>query len=45
MPYLAENCVVEVTSIISAQGETPLACPPTPPIVTGYLQLIKHMEL
>ncbi|HEM3491903.1 TPA: 6-phospho-beta-glucosidase [Streptococcus suis] len=45
IPYLPENCVVEVTSIISAQGATPLACPPTPPIVTGYLQLMKQMEL
>ncbi|MGQ7371256.1 6-phospho-beta-glucosidase [Streptococcus suis] len=45
IPYLPENCVVEVTAIITAHGAIPLGCPPSPPLVTAYLKLMKEMEL
>lgn len=45
IPFLPEDCVVEVSCLITAQGAIPLACPPSPPIVRGYLQHMKQMEL
>lgn len=45
IPYLPENCVVEVSCLITAQGAIPLACPPTKGLVKGYLKLMKEMEL
>ncbi|HEL2298373.1 TPA: 6-phospho-beta-glucosidase [Streptococcus suis] len=43
--YLPEDCVVEVSSVITAQGALPLVCPKTPMVVRGYLQQMKQMEL
>ncbi len=45
IPYLPEDCVVEVSSIITAQGALPLVSPKTPMVVRGYLQQMKQMEL
>lgn len=45
IPYLPEDCVVEVSCLITAQGAIPLACPATGRLVTGSLKLMKEMEL
>ena len=39
------DCVVEVSSIINAQGAQPLAFGPMHPAEKGWLQLMKNMEL
>lgn len=45
IPFLPENCVVEVSSLITSQGALPLATPKVPEFVKGYLQQMKQMEL
>ncbi|WP_438832556.1 6-phospho-beta-glucosidase [Streptococcus pluranimalium] len=45
IPFLPENCVVEVSSLITSQGAIPLSTPEVPTILKGYLQLMKEMEL
>lgn len=43
--YLPKDCVVEISTIITANGPIPLAVPTVSPFVKGYLQMMKQMEL
>ncbi len=42
--FLPSDCIVEVTSLISAKGAEPLAWGTMPPAQRGWLQMMKAME-
>lgn len=44
IPELPPDCVVEVSSLISARGAEPIAWGPLHPAVRGWLQMMKAME-
>lgn len=45
VPDLPADCVVEVSSYISAKGALPIAFGPLAPAERGWLQVMKNMEL
>lgn len=43
--FLPHDAVVEISTIITANGPIPLAVPEVSPFVKGYIQMMKQMEL
>lgn len=44
LPCLADDSIIEITSLITSSGAIPLAWGNMPPLQKGYIQLMKAME-